>query len=143
MAGIPGLRRDVKFIQHGNFNENLTLFDYNIVKELFAIYKSSIEEEIKDKNELNFNLALLYKQEGAVYEKKYGEWDYRVNRNSIDSLFSLATNYYSKLPKEFLDASVEVYVDPAIGWLIEKRMMKRSHIFIYPDHFKIGRVIYS
>lgn len=136
MAGIEELRRYVKFIQHGNYNENLAMFDYNLVKELFGIYKSTIEEEIKDKNELNFNLALLYKQEGAVCDKNVGERSYGLNRNTTDSLFSLANDYYSKLPKEFLDANVEVNIEPALG-VSEKRVMKRGHIFLYPDHFKI------
>jgi hypothetical protein len=136
LAGIEELRRCVKFIQHGNYNENLALFDYDLVKELFGIYKSTIEEEIRNKNELNFNLALLYKHEGAVYDKNYGIKAYRLNRNSVDSLFSLANNYYSKLPKEFLDSSIEVYIEPALGNK-EKRVMKRSHIFLYPDQFKV------
>ena len=137
MAGIPESRRQIKFIQHGNFNENLSLFDFDLIKELFGIYKSSIEEGIKDKNELNFNLALLYKHEGAVYGKKYREMASGLNRNSIDSLFSLAFNHYSKLPKEFLNANVEVYIQPGLNGM-EKRSMKRSHIFLYPDHFKLG-----
>jgi hypothetical protein len=137
VAGITESRRQVKFIQHGNYNENLALFDIDLLKELFEIYKSSIEEDIKDKNELNYNLALLYKHEGAVYGKIYREEAYSLNRNSIDSLFSLAINHYSKLPKEFLNTSVEVYIQQNLDEM-EKRVMKRSHLFLYPDHFKIG-----
>lgn len=133
LTGIEEIRRTVKFKQHGNYNENLAHFDYNLAKELFAINKSIIEEEFRDKNELNFNLALLYKQEGVFFHKIYGRNTNRISRNTIDSLFSLANNYYARVSKEFLDMSVEIYISPAIGEK-EKRVMKRSHHFIYPDH---------
>jgi len=137
LAGIAELRREGKFISHGNFNENLVNFDLKLLKQLFEVHKSAIEEEIKDKNEMYFNLALLYKQQGVVYEKKYREMVYKSNRNSIDSLFSLANDLYSKLPKEFLNKRVEVYLQPAFDRQ-EKRMIKKSHIFLYPDHLKLG-----
>lgn len=135
-AGIREFRRIVKFLQHGNYNENLALFDTTLIKELFGIYKLTIEEEIKDKNEQNFNLALLYKEEGAVYGKISAESAGRLNRNFIDSLFSIANEYYSKLPAGYLETRVEVYIEPAL-LVKEKRIMKRSQIFLYPDHYKI------
>jgi hypothetical protein len=137
MAGIPESRRQVKFIRHGNFNENLSFFGYDLVKELFEIYKSSIEEEIKDRNELNFNLALLYKHEGAVFARNYQEKSHKLTPNTVDSLFSLANYYYSKLPDAFLNSSVEVYAQPSLNDM-EKQKLKRRHLFIYPDHFKLG-----
>ena len=73
LAGIREINGGVKFIQHGNYNENLALFDYNQVKELFGIYRSTLEEEISDRNELNFNLALSFKQQGVVYDKISGK----------------------------------------------------------------------
>jgi hypothetical protein len=136
LAGIEELRRTIKFIQHGNYNENLALFDYEHVKGLFDLYKSTIEEDIKDRNELNFNLALFYKQQGAVYEKISHGRPFVLNNDIIDSLFSIATDYYSRLPREFLESKVEVYIEPAVASR-EKRIMKRSQIFIYPDHLKL------
>ncbi len=136
-AGIENVLRTVKFIGHGNYNENLSFFDYGLVKELFGTYKTALEEEIKDRNELNFNLALLYKQQGVVYNKISKDSGDSIDRNYSDSLFSLAIGYYSKLPAEFLKAGTEIYFEPSI--LIKvNRIMKRSHIFLYPDHFKIG-----
>jgi len=136
-AGILELRRIIKFIQHGNYNENLALFDFNLVKELFGIYKATIEEEIKDKNELHFNLALLHKHQGVVYERILREKGVLSNSNLTDSLFSIALEHYSNLPSEFLQSSVEVYAQPALVQK-EKRMMKRSQLFLYPDHFKLN-----
>ena len=137
MAGIQQLQRGLKFIRHGNYNENLALFDYDLIKDLFRIYKSSIEDDIKDKNELNFNLAILYKQEGVVYDKISRERTYGYNRKYIDSLFSIANDYYSRLPKAFLEEKTEVSIQPSVnGSILEKRVMKRRHIFLYPDQFK-------
>lgn len=135
VAGLPELRRTVKFIQHGNYNENLALFDYDLVRELFRLYKELIESEIKDKNELNYNLALLYKHQGVVSDKIFRDSG-RINQNLIDSLFSIANQYYSKLPANFLNLMVEVSAIPALGEK-EKIVLKRSHIFLYPDHFKL------
>jgi hypothetical protein len=139
-AGIEELRRTIKFIQHGNYNENLATFDFEHVKELFGIYKSTIEEDIHDRNELNFNLALYYKQLGAVYDKISRARAIVLKPGLIDSLFSAATGYYSRIPAGFLESKVEVYIEPAIGNK-QKRIMKRSHIFLYPDHFKISESI--
>jgi hypothetical protein len=137
LAGIKELRRTAKFIQHGNYNENLALFNFDLVKELFSIYQSTLEEDIKDKNELNFNLALLYKQEGVVFDKLSGESDIAWNRKACDTLFSIATDYYSRLPADFLKSKVEIYQAPCLGEK-EKILMRRSNIFLYPDHFRSG-----
>ena len=108
-----------------------------IIKNLFRIYKSSLEEEIKDRNELNFNLALFYKQQGVVYSKISLDEAYGIKPGYIDSLFSIANEYYSKLPAKFLEDEIEVYLEPSII-IKENRAMKRSHIFLYPDYLKIG-----
>ncbi len=135
-AGVLDLRRIIKFIQHGNYNENLALFNFDLVKELFDIYKTTVEEEIKDKNELHFNLALLHKQQGVIYDRILRNKSLISNSNLTDSLFAVALKYYSILPPDFLRGNVEVYTQPA---LVEKeeRMVKRSQLFLYPDHFKI------
>ncbi len=89
-AGYQELRRVIKLIQHGNYNENLALFDFDLVKELFSIYKTIIKEEIKDKNELHFNLALLHKHQGVVYDRILRQTGLMSNSNLMDSLFAVA-----------------------------------------------------
>jgi hypothetical protein len=137
LAGIREINGGVKFIHHGNYNENLNLFDYNQIKELFGIYRSTLQDDIRDKNELNFNLALSYKQQGVVYYKICRERDVEWNRKITDSLFSIAWQYYSALPAGFTDGKVEVYTSTSLGWK-EKVLINRSQIFLYPDHFKVS-----
>ncbi len=136
MAGMDDVRKTVKLINQGNYNENLALLDNVIIKKLFRIYKSSLEEEVKDRNELNFNLSLFYKHQGVIYDKISTDRATGFNRNYIDSLFSIANEYYSKLPAKFLEAGTEVYLEPSII-IKENRVIKRSHLFLYPDHLKV------
>ena len=135
-AGIQELRRSVKFIKHGNYNENLTMFGFDQVNELFGLYKSVLTVEVKDKDELNFGLALLHKQQGVVYDKLFRERGYGYDDRLIDSLFSIAFDFYSKVSPGFLKGNAEVYMTPGLS-IKETRVVKRSRLFIYPDHFKI------
>jgi len=136
LAGVRELRTVFKFNKQVNYNENLAEFDPYLIKELFGIYTTTLNEEIKDKNELNFKLALSYKQEGVIYNKISPEWGFVVKQKSIDSLFSIANEYYSKLPIEFLQGKVEVNIESSIGQS-DKHILKRSQIFIFPDHMRL------
>ena len=137
VAGIQEYRRIVKSIKHGNYNLNLELFDFNQVNELFGFYKSILVDDAKDKDELNFGLALLYKQQGVVCDKLLRDSGHPYDTGLIDSLFTVAFNLYSKVSNGFLNGNIEIFITPWLGGK-ENRVVNRNYLFIYPDHFIIG-----
>jgi hypothetical protein len=133
-AGIEELRRTVKFF--GNYNENLALFDITQITQLFKLFEDVLRDELKDKNRLNFELALLYKQQGVTYGKLIQSHLVKLSPVVIDSLFALSVSHYRKVESDFLNEEVEINMTPALN-VMEKRVIKRKHLFLYPDHYKV------
>ena len=124
----------IKFIKAGNLNDNFIFLPHIIREQLFKICREFSKTELKAADALNFNLALLAKQEGifaARYNGKPG-----VEKTTIsDSLFNVSLSYYNTISSNFLNEKIETE-SQTVPWGTEKRIIPRKHIFLYPGHFK-------
>ena len=127
----------VKFLKHGNFNINFILAD-EITRELLfsAAYEIS-RQELKSPDALNFKLARLSKLEGVLLAKKDAERGIFGN-DKPEVLFNSALDYYNNVSDSYLNEKIEVNIHTG-NFNIEKRLLTRKHLFIYPDFFKISQ----
>ncbi len=127
---------DYDAIQHTNFyaggggqsfsNLNLKFSS----EEMLSFFFKKLKEEIlkiKDNNERNFNLAIVSKNEGVLYDFRN---EIRGNKElKTEQLYQLAVGYYQKVSTEYLNQTNSV-VGVSGSDLIS---MPRKFLFLYPD----------
>lgn len=102
------------------YNNLLKLYLYRNAEEIFEYYLHEIKKEIKDAQELNYKLALFYKLKGSIpFDRSINEKDFNYKK---------AFNYYSTLPKDFLNQNLTL----GIAGSLDSKLIKRSVLFLYP-----------
>ena len=140
-TGITFVDYIIKFIKRGNINDILRYLDLATRKRLFNYTRELVQEELKTSDEINYNLALLYKLEGALTDK-IGYQRGLPDEENVDSLFMVALSYYEKVSTSFLDERIQVTVQTSFV-NTEKRTLPRKHLFIFPDQLKTAESYYQ
>jgi energy-coupling factor transporter ATP-binding protein EcfA2 len=117
-----------------NHNPNLELSDLNSIEKVFDLYHDIIIKESKGADELNFNLALYYKQRGAWFSKIYKEKEHIIHTVSMYPLFEKAVEHYRKVSSSYLDQITEITVRQ--DYSIVQQKIRRKDLFLYPDHYQ-------
>ncbi len=133
-SGIFEFKQVVKTLNNGNVNDHLQFFGFDQLGILYTLYAESIQQEGKSKDELNFLLALLYKQQGVYYSKQIRDKGLEVNPELVHDLFVKSLSYYNIVSKTYLDQPVEVTTATSL-FDRTKRSIKRNQFYVYPDHF--------
>ncbi|MGZ3865863.1 MAG: nSTAND1 domain-containing NTPase [Bacteroidia bacterium] len=90
--------------------------------KLMDYYLSEIKNTIKDKDELNFKLALFYKLKGRRLIT-FGK-----NETEAEKSFAKSMEYYNQLPKKFIENEAILGVSDNA----DSKKVKRSILFLYP-----------
>ena len=133
-AGVFGVGETMRSFKHGNKNPNIAMIKGEELERVFDFYQISIQQDLKEGNEGNFELALLYKHHGLMLFKKSIESRQPLDAARISKLFDQAFEAYNKLPVEFLDE------------IVRSRNQfpgKRKLNFIDPDHSALVPDIFS
>jgi energy-coupling factor transporter ATP-binding protein EcfA2 len=133
-SGIITREVIVKFIKGGNFNDNFVFLPDSISKELFNFSRTFIQVDRRAPDEINFELALLYKQEG-IFEVIKNRREGIEGGQRSDSLFKAAFHYYGRVSPSFLNAPVGVQ-SQTFFTNVERITILRNHLFLYPEHFR-------
>jgi energy-coupling factor transporter ATP-binding protein EcfA2 len=133
-AGIRYVDHFLKFIKRGNVNDNLRFLDGTSRKQLFDFAGEFIRTELKTPDDVNFNLALLYKLYGALNDKIESQQELRKS-TGVDSLFRISLSYYDKVSRDFLEEHISADVQ-TVFLNSEKRILPRKHLYLFPDHLK-------
>ena len=118
-----------------NHNPNLEITDVATIQKIFDHYYDVIIKENKEPDALNFNLALYYKNRGAVLSKIYQEKQGLIQPVNTDSLFGKAVQHYRKVSPVYLDQTTEITVRQFVYNQIQQKI-RRKDLFLYPDHFQ-------
>jgi energy-coupling factor transporter ATP-binding protein EcfA2 len=111
-------------------NLNTEYGSEEMIQYLFAQYRKSISETVSDHNELNFLLALSWKDEGILRLTKMTLRNQVEGRDSLFVLFDKALAYYRKTDKEYLEQQIsaaKLTDNDAIS-------VPRKFLFLYPDY---------
>ena len=131
-AGIFDLNQAIRTIKHGNMNPNLALLSGDDLQNVFEICRRIIMEDIRNPDEKNFAMALLFKHQASLLAKKSGERREAPDFIAINRLLDDAFSFYGKLPARFLEEENN-FITP-----FGESNLKRKLIFIYPDHADLG-----
>lgn len=133
-AGVFHSLMSVRAVKNGNFNPNATLLSDEQVDQTYRLFETLVDEEVKDVNERDFKIALMYKQQGSFTSKRMLERRMPVDTQVVNGLFRKGVSLYRKLPLDFLSEQVLTYVpDPTAGYLEQK--ISRFRLFTYADNF--------
>ncbi len=133
-VGVLSANNGLKYIKHGNINDNLQFLGVSVKAHLFSHARELCKRELKIPDALNFNLSLLYKLEGVLVAKETRE-NGIIDRKKSDSLFQEALSYFGKVSAGFLEQEIVVQAQ-TFQINTESRTLPRKHLFLYPDHFK-------
>jgi len=99
--------------------------------QLLSFFFTKLKEEvykIKDINEQNFNLAIVLKNEGSIFDFRK---DIRGIEDTLtDQLYKDAVIYYQRVSKEYLNEPVSVVGTSGS----DNITVPRKFLFLYPDY---------
>jgi hypothetical protein len=125
-TGGPGIGNLFEFYT----NLNTEYGDVEMIRYFFAQYRKRISETVSDNNELNFLLALSWKDEGIFRLTKMMLRNQIEGSDNLFVLFDKALAYYRKTDKEYLNQQItaaKTTDNDAIS-------VPRKFLFLYPDY---------
>jgi hypothetical protein len=99
--------------------------------QMLSFFFTKLKEEIskiKDNNERDFNLAVILKNEGILYD--YRKEIRGIAKTETDQQYRDAIKYYQQVSKEYLNQPVSVVSTSAADLIT----MPRKFLFLYPDY---------
>jgi energy-coupling factor transporter ATP-binding protein EcfA2 len=121
------LHYDVRFDQ--DYNLSLEYADNALLEFFFNKYRESVKSTLIDPNARNFKLALSYKDEGIIRQRK-------LEVAGLDSLneanfkyFDRAIELYRSVDRRYLDEEIEM-VELSVN---DNMVQARKFLFLYPD----------
>jgi hypothetical protein len=114
------IKKGSGFASNYSYYNYIKVLAYNNVDRIFDYYFSEINNEIRDKEELTYKLALFYKLKGFI--------PYDRSKKERESNFSKALNYYLTLSKDFIEKNANIGIQGSP----DSKSIKRSILFLYP-----------
>jgi len=115
------------FLANRHHNANLDIVGINKIRALYTKYREVLRESNLSTDQLNFYLALSYKDEGIKIEK-FKERDPSLTVN-VDPLFAESLKYYKLVDPGFLNEEVQTI--PMLANFNSTAI--RKNIYLYPD----------
>jgi len=121
------LHYDVRFDQ--DYNLSLEYSDNALLEFFFNKYREIVKSTITDPNAKNFKLALSYKDEGIIRQRKLEVAGLDSPKEANIKYFDRAVELYRSVDPRYLNEEIEM-VELSVN---DNMVQARKFLFLYPD----------
>ena len=121
------LNYDVRFDQ--DYNLGLEYNDNNLLEFFFNKYRETVKSTLTDPNARNFKLALSYKDEGIIRQRKLEVAGLDSLKEANFKYFDRAVELYRSVDPGYLNEEIEM-VELSVN---DNMVQARKLLFLYPD----------